>query len=228
MFGTQSDLLYVNHDFAPFLKGTVIASSYPLFNETQLVTEKEGARARYQFTTSSEQGIYNATVLFLSELPGAAGSSDQLVDADALPTTCFQTDCPSPVWLSVIGSRAIWPMSRALPQSKAQANDDLAEASSTRRFAARVAPTWAILCQTALFVIAIFHFVALLLARKDERRLRAERAAGLGRLVDRARNVGTRVAGSISSDYWRRSRILWNFYLPSQIRREKAFPDSGH
>jgi len=221
MFGTQSDLLYINQDFAPFLKGTVIASSYPLFNETQLFTEKDGAQARHQFTTSSEQGIYNATALFLSDLPGVTATSSQLVDANAPPATCFKNDCPSPVWVSVVGSRAIWPISRARAESNAQSGAYLPEASSTPQLAARVAPTWAVLCQTALFVIAIVHFVALFLARKDERLLLEREAhSRLGRIVDEARDVCVTVGKTI---HWSRSRIIWNFYPPSRIRHEKTF-----
>jgi hypothetical protein len=110
MFGTQSDLLYVNREFAPFIKGTIVASTYPLFNGTQLLTPPQAGRGRRdQFSVNAEQGIYNAGVVLMGDLAGNHVFTGHLVDYGS-PYIGPAVEQSPPVWLSVVGTSELWPL----------------------------------------------------------------------------------------------------------------------
>jgi hypothetical protein len=116
MFGTQTDLLYLNPEFAPFLKGTIVAASYPLFNETQLaMPPRMGPNVRHQFTIAAEQGIYNAAIALIKRLGTSSQASAQLVDYGRANERCQDAPCRPPVWLSVVGEDALWPLAAVTP-----------------------------------------------------------------------------------------------------------------
>jgi hypothetical protein len=116
LFTTEADLIYVLPQFRSFIRGAIVASSYPLFNATQSLTSPHLAgRRRQQFSSMAAQGTYNAVLKLL-------GREDLLLDY--LPPGCLRDDGKSfvladsrvclrpPVWISVAGRDGLWPIDR--------------------------------------------------------------------------------------------------------------------
>jgi hypothetical protein len=130
LFTTEADLLFVHRDYGSFIRGTIVASSYPLFSGSQWLTNPELAPlVREQFPTMTAQGIYNAALVLLD--PGrrhdlgdeSARPSPALplIDYAALDGSAPCASAPSasassprtvpPIWISVVGRDALWPLS---------------------------------------------------------------------------------------------------------------------
>lgn len=110
LFTTEADLLFTNPEFRPFVRGTVVASTYPLFNATQSVTNPTlAAHGRQQFVNQGSQGTYNALLRLL-------GRDDLLLDY--WPPSCVTRDEAGrdrrcripPVWIEVVGQNGLWPL----------------------------------------------------------------------------------------------------------------------
>jgi hypothetical protein len=107
-FLTSADLLYLHSDFNRELAGTLIFSTYPLFASNQLWTWPSNLDyRRLQFPSGETQGVYNAVL--------AALDDSKLMVEYTLPFSSA-SEVP-PLWVSVVGNDALWPVSLALTQS---------------------------------------------------------------------------------------------------------------
>lgn len=188
MFGTDADLLYLHDDYAPFLRGTVIASTYPLFNETQLEAANGRRDGRSQFALNIEQGISNAVVGLVSGVRACDDAPALWCMADARYLTDYATPggweqaTPGgvlrapPVWLSVVGRDALWPVA-----SVPSVRDDhmlrvLDPATREHARVAAFASPWAIGVAAVVIAAALVHAAGLVSATRERRR----RARGQG------------------------------------------------
>ena len=101
MFTTEPHLLMLQRDYGAYVRGTIVASTYPLFNRTQLLTAGQTFQRR-QFASMASQGTYNAMLALL-------GRGNDMVDYGAPLTEPRNIARPS-VWLSVTGTDAFWPL----------------------------------------------------------------------------------------------------------------------
>jgi hypothetical protein len=118
LFFVGASTLFAHHTAVPYLRGTLVASPYPLDPDTQSWTASPGAingerLTRLAFGTFYEQGIYNATVAHLADmrLDDTPGLLDYAYPGSD-PTTEAETEAltvPS-VWISVVGQRGIYPL----------------------------------------------------------------------------------------------------------------------
>ena len=109
VFTLESDLLYAHPDYSAYMRGTLVASAYPLFNSNQSwTTPKSGEHVRSQFATSSSQGIYNAFRLLMND--AGAHTSDLLEYGVPFAASCPPGGCRPAVWISVNGRRGLWPV----------------------------------------------------------------------------------------------------------------------
>ncbi|MGO9607854.1 MAG: hypothetical protein ACLQAT_31385 [Candidatus Binataceae bacterium] len=97
---SNADLLYLHSDFNPDLQGMIVFSTYPLFPLAQSWRYSHD-RSFTQFSDSSAEGVYNAELALL-------GSHD-LLDY-GMPFATDDTAMQPPLWTSVVGSSAIWPI----------------------------------------------------------------------------------------------------------------------
>src|SRR5208283_1446234 len=73
LYFTSASILYAHHTATPYLRGAIVASTYPLDTISQTWTASPGwgkgkQVARLLFGNYYEEGIYNATIAHLSEL----------------------------------------------------------------------------------------------------------------------------------------------------------------
>ena len=106
-------------DYAPYVRGMLMASSYPLQGHAQTLTHGEGMHTRrMQFTSMAQQGVYNALLLSLGD---SSATGPLLVDYRApegswprdKPAQCGGDDGlerPAP-WIVVVGQREFTPFS---------------------------------------------------------------------------------------------------------------------
>ena len=102
-FLTSSDLLYLHSDFNRDLAGTLIFSTYPLFASNQLWTwpSNRDYYRRLQFPRGESEGVYNAVLAALEGDP-------KLMVEYTLPFSSA-SEVP-PLWVSVVGNDALWPV----------------------------------------------------------------------------------------------------------------------
>ena len=113
IFTAESDSLYTHPDYSSFLRGALVASTYPLHGGNQRWSYgfQGGSEAR-QFANGSAQGIYNAALALLAyDEHGNPLSDDppRLVEYSYPGDPC-ETQCRPPVWISVVGSSTAWPI----------------------------------------------------------------------------------------------------------------------
>jgi len=114
----ESDSLYVHPDYAPYLRGALVVSTYPLDPGNQRRSYGfEGATTRRQFANGSAQGLYNAAVILLNYdetgafryTPGVSPHLPaKLVEYGPPLKEC--NPCSPPVWISVIGANGSSPV----------------------------------------------------------------------------------------------------------------------
>ena len=102
-----ADLLYL-HDDAPFMRGVLVASTYPLLPWNQRLSFPfEGGTDRLMFPTSNAEGIFNATLLLLG------GLTDANVMEYGDPFTLATDGLRPPLWMTAVGKGAFWPLAIA-------------------------------------------------------------------------------------------------------------------
>ncbi|HKW03544.1 MAG TPA: hypothetical protein VJN96_27205 [Vicinamibacterales bacterium] len=110
----ESDSIYYHPDYAYYMQGTIVASTYPLYSGSQRWNEgfDRGAE-RHVFANGSSEGMYNAALLLLNyDTDGNALDEDaapRLLDY-SMPGEACAGNCQPPVWISVVGSRGEWPL----------------------------------------------------------------------------------------------------------------------
>ncbi len=128
LFATESDLLLIHPDYGSFVKGTIVASSYPLFSGTQPLTDNEQAtKVRMQFPTMGAQGTYNAMLALLepsclnpeSGRPSQGEPSPRPLDYAFFRSKDDGREAgPPPVWINVAGRDAFWPITMENPKDE--------------------------------------------------------------------------------------------------------------
>ena len=114
IFTLESDLLYLHANAGAFLRGTLVASTYSLFDRTQLLTAAPGSdslsTARVPFESTAAQGTFNGFLKLL-------GREDLLVDYGR-PGVAVGAPAPAPppVWISVVGRGALMPLEPVYPE----------------------------------------------------------------------------------------------------------------
>ncbi|HET9532664.1 MAG TPA: hypothetical protein VFQ92_20085, partial [Blastocatellia bacterium] len=105
LFTLESDILYSHPTYSSFMEGTIVVSTYPLFNKNQAwsVTSK-GQQKRLQFPNNGAQGVYNATLALLDR-------QGEMIEY----TTPFKKnrtgDATRPsVWITTVGREGLWPL----------------------------------------------------------------------------------------------------------------------
>ena len=100
-FLTSADLLYLHSDFNRDLAGTLIFSTYPLFASNQLWTWPSNSDySRLQFPSGESAGVYNAVLAALNDATLMVEYTLPFSSASEVP----------PLWVSVVGNDALWPM----------------------------------------------------------------------------------------------------------------------
>jgi putative Ca2+/H+ antiporter (TMEM165/GDT1 family) len=120
----DSDAIYAHPDYAYYMQGTVVASTYALYSGTQQWSYELGDdRERHVFANGSAEGVYNAAVLLLNYDSLGRPANDQAprpVDYGVPGEACVD-GCEPPVWISVVGSGSAWPLK---PTRVARPRDD--------------------------------------------------------------------------------------------------------
>ena len=117
---SDSAELYAHHAIVPYLRGSLVASTYPLDLASQgwTASPADGEDGRYRrvgFPYSFTEGVYNATVAQLAEMKLVA--IPKLLDY-SFPGESENTGIP-PIWISVVGGEGSI-RSRCLEQVKAK------------------------------------------------------------------------------------------------------------
>lgn len=121
LFGTEPDILMLHPDYAPFVRGTLMASSYPMQGHAQTLTHGTGMRERrVQFTSMAQQGLYNALLLaigpadavgpWLVDYRAPDRSRDAQMSSQCKEGGGERLERPVP-WVVVVGQREFTPFS---------------------------------------------------------------------------------------------------------------------
>lgn len=122
-FTLESNLVYLHPDVSSYVRGTVVASAYSLYDRTQFLTRPALANHyRQQFGSVAAQGAFNA-------LLALAGEPQQMLDYDdpagpgetvagraqTGPCRPGHASCAPPVWISVVARNALLPLTSDSP-----------------------------------------------------------------------------------------------------------------
>ncbi len=122
VFFNSNDLLVTFPDYAQFVEGAIVASTYPLFSPSQAWDFPfAGSRRRLMFSSEFDQGYYNATLLLLKKIgepdptlflidygyPTALERSRWWQERQAIEAGSTQVP---PVWINVVGKYGPWPV----------------------------------------------------------------------------------------------------------------------
>ena len=102
LFGAEPNILMLHHEYQPFVRGAIVASTYPLYSRTQALTGR--SKRRKQFTSMGAQGRYNALLHLLGR--------DELLLDYATPTAASEEagrQKPDP-WVLVAGQHGFLPL----------------------------------------------------------------------------------------------------------------------
>jgi hypothetical protein len=113
LFTFESDLLFAHPAYQDVMRGMIIASTYPLIADNQVWsarTRTQETRPR-QFGGSTAEGIYNAAIRAYGDIALTAEYYWPLVPGLA---SHYQDNSP-PVWISVVGGQAFWPLQAVAP-----------------------------------------------------------------------------------------------------------------
>lgn len=135
LFFMSSHMLYLHPEFVPYTKGSLIASTYPLFTGIQrwmpqsLDRNYGGMDQRHQFYSMINEGISNAVLVLLRSVetpltnPRSPNDGPLLsnyypvrTDATRVAMASVAESAPKlsaenpPIWISVVGRDAFWPL----------------------------------------------------------------------------------------------------------------------
>jgi hypothetical protein len=139
LFTIEADLLYAHADYAHYLSGTLIASTYPLFTHNQGWTRNVNDRKELQFPADTAEGIYNATILLLNRLH-PANKPQPLLDYSYPFADRSGIQGRPPLWLTMASESGLWPV-KAIPLDEDE-TDNMAVLSSDEVAPQATAPTF--------------------------------------------------------------------------------------
>lgn len=106
LFTTENEVLYTHSDLANYMRGMLVAATYPLSTRVDGWYRTAGPeQPNLAFPSSSAQGIYNATIGQLNSLL----PEQRPLRGYQMPLSTSQG--PPPLWLSVVTEAGIWPVS---------------------------------------------------------------------------------------------------------------------
>jgi hypothetical protein len=167
LFTIESDLFYVHPDYSQYVRGMVVASSYPLFVQNQKWVT--GTLVNQQFSTTMAEGVYNATVTLLNRDTSGRMLGNRTVKPGLLDyrlpraerTSGVSNVLQPPIWISVVGNDAIWPV--AWYQSKGtdyiQPIEDDSQGGAEPGVLTAYVSAWVVFGVGALGLIACLHVV---------------------------------------------------------------------
>ncbi len=106
VFTFESSLLFVHPEVQRATYGSLVVSTYPLFIEAQSWTPTGPMLERVQFGGSAAEGVYNAAIVALGSKDGAT----RLLDYDCPFPGVSPPRGQPPIWISVVGRDALWPI----------------------------------------------------------------------------------------------------------------------
>lgn len=110
----ESEILYCQPRYNPYLRGMLVASTYPLLPRNQVWTRRSAPDQLLQFSSGGGEGTYNAALLLL-------GTNRAVVEYGwPFPGLVPGPTRRPPVWITVVGNRSLWPMAVALPRTEAR------------------------------------------------------------------------------------------------------------
>ena len=112
----ESDSIYFHPDYAYYMQGALVASTYPLYVGSQRWNYGvDGGAERRAFANGSAEGTFNATLLLLNyDATGRPNAgAPRLVDYGMPGDACI-SGCEPPIWISVVGGRGAWPVHPAV------------------------------------------------------------------------------------------------------------------
>jgi hypothetical protein len=107
LFMIESDLLYTHADYAPYLSGTLIACTYPLFTQNQHWTGS--LQRELLFPADTAEGVYNAAILLLNRLHPTS-EPRPLLDYSYPFAKRARLGGRPPLWLTMAGESGLWPV----------------------------------------------------------------------------------------------------------------------
>ena len=120
---TAATLLFTHRDIVPYLRGSLVASTYPLNLATQSWTGP-AKRTRVGFAYDFTQGIYNATVAHLADLKLIRPDRPPPFLDYSFPGEAGDRTYP-PVWISVVGEHGLYPLAvRRVEATRAPSSDE--------------------------------------------------------------------------------------------------------
>jgi hypothetical protein len=113
------ELMFSHHEAIPYLRGMLVASTYPLYPKNQAWSHSNwGSRYPLGVGNTYAPSIFNATAAHLAELYDRTRVSEYLIEYSTPFDECFQNDsirrAPA-VWISVVGQRGLYPVWVDLP-----------------------------------------------------------------------------------------------------------------
>jgi hypothetical protein len=118
-----NDLLFSHPDVSAALRGTIVASTYPLYprNQHWTVPTSDAEHRHIIFPSEEAQGYYNATIALL--MLDAKDSSSLLEYGPPFPALQTGKDgTRPPIWISIVGQGGLFPLA-AIPISSDRAID---------------------------------------------------------------------------------------------------------
>jgi hypothetical protein len=103
LFFTGNNLLYLHTDYLPYVRGALVASTYPLYLPNQ---NRPGKRELFQSMVA--EGVFNAVQLQMNGATPINGSKPTLWDYCS--PSRQSGPCVPPVWISVVGDDGFWPL----------------------------------------------------------------------------------------------------------------------
>lgn len=117
VFALESEIDYLHPEDYSFMRGMLVASTYPLHSRNQQWSSVYGRRNPQilQFASQPDQGLYNATLLLLQD--GGRHDLEALLQEYAPPSfspdprRCEGAPCLRPaVWISAVGRQGLIPL----------------------------------------------------------------------------------------------------------------------
>jgi hypothetical protein len=151
----NSDVLFLHSDVNTYLRGMIVASTYPLYFENQFWTRSKNSKSTMlvQFPSDTAEGVYNATLALL-------GHSDAMLDyAEPFRAASMRP----PLWITMVGSDQFWPL--AIYPVSADTADYLVDSKAERPAAIPANPTFKVYPSPFLILCALVGIGSLLIWR---------------------------------------------------------------